>query len=86
MNHLRIILVSVGLFFISVQTQADFVPPTEGQLDQLLANPELINTRLKGANGTEAAEVIIRVINRLIAANLKQTQTRYLQSLYTSRT
>ncbi|MGA0334425.1 MAG: hypothetical protein ACO3NW_10770, partial [Kiritimatiellia bacterium] len=33
-----------------------------------------------------AAEVIIRVINRLIAANLNPTQTSYLVSLYTART
>lgn len=64
---------------------AEFEPPTEADLDQLLANPKLINVTIKDANGKEAAGVMIRIIERLQEAELVDVQLNYLVAFYTAR-
>jgi hypothetical protein len=65
--------------------RAAYTPPTEGELDQLLANPKLINLTIKDANGEEAAEVMLRIIERLDNAGLSDVQVNYLVAFYTAR-
>lgn len=76
----------IAILCSGMYAQAEFEPPTEGELDQLLANPQLINITIKGANGQEAAGVVIRIIDRLIKAELNPSQLNYLTALYAART
>lgn len=69
-----------------MNAHAAFEPPTESDLGKLLANPDLINVTIKGANGAEAAGVVLRIIDRLSRADLNETQLKYLVALYSSRT
>lgn len=64
---------------------ADYSPPTRGQLDQLLANPNLVAATLKGADAIQAAELLIRVIDRLNEAKLNDAQRTYMIAYYSSR-
>ncbi len=77
------LIVFVGLLLPVVR--AEFEPPTEGELDQLLANPGLINVTIKGANGQEASGVMVRIIERLEDADLVDIQLKYLVAFYTAR-
>jgi len=74
-----------GLLLPVSLLKAEFEPPTEGELDQLLANPALINVTIKGANGQEASGVMVRIIERLEEAELVDIQLKYLVAFYTAR-
>lgn len=65
--------------------QAAYAAPTKGQLDQLMANPNLVAVTLNGADGPQAAELLNRVVERLMAANLNESQRAYLIAYYTAR-
>jgi hypothetical protein len=78
-------LLLLAMAIPTVNVHAEFEPPTEGQLDQLLANPQLINITIKGANGQEAAGVVIRIIERLQKVDLVDVQLKYLVAYYTAK-
>ena len=79
------LLFAALVFSCLLPLHAQYEPPTEGQLDQLMANPKLVAITMKGANGQEAAALLIRIIERIQRANLQPTQTSYLIAFYTAR-
>jgi len=54
-------------------------------MDQLLANPALAAATIQGADGQEAAEVALRIYQRLMDADLETYQLKYLVAFYTGR-
>lgn len=81
----RLLLLLSLLLTSGLNLRAEFEPPTEAQLDQLLANPKLVNATIKDANGKEAAGVMIRIINRLEEVDLVDVQLNYLAAYYSAR-
>lgn len=85
MNRTARLFLLTLLLLSGLHLRAEFEPPTEAQLDQLLANPKLINATIKDANGKEAAGVMIRIIERLQDADLVDVQLNYLVAYYSAR-
>lgn len=54
-------------------------------MGQLMANPNLVEATLRGADATQAAALLKRVIDRVMAANLNASQRTYLIAYYTAR-
>lgn len=79
----RVLLITTLLGLLPLR--AEYSPPTEGQLDQMMANPGLVVTVLKGADAKEAATLLKRVIDRVLASNLNASQRTYMIAYYTAR-
>jgi len=62
-----------------------YEPPSDGQIDNLLANPAMIKTLVDDASGEQAAALMVRIIARIDAASLGPRQVDYLISFYTAR-
>lgn len=80
------ILLLVSALSLSLTPLSAYEAPTDDVLEQLLANPKLINEVLQGASGAEAAKVIARIIDKLEESSLGSAQRNYLVAYYTSRT
>lgn len=78
-------LLSLLLMTLSFTASADYVPPTDDELDEILANPNLIKAVEIEASGEEAAEVLLRIIDKVQKSKLGPLQKRYLVAYWTAR-
>jgi len=66
--------------------RADYTPPTDSQLDALMANSEMAAVILEDANGNQAAELLLRIITLITNDdNLGEKGRVYLIAEWTSR-
>lgn len=79
------LLTLLGLF-LSTTVLAEFVAPTEAQIDQALANPDLLATLLEEADGDQAADIIKQLIDRIVASEkLNPIQKQYNISYFVAK-
>ena len=65
--------------------RAEYKVPSEGRIDQMMANPNLVAATLKGADATQAATLLKRMIDRLMGADLNDSQRSFLIAYFTAR-
>jgi hypothetical protein len=65
---------------------AQYEPPTESELDKMLANPDLVFSTVRGANVEEAAGLIERISDRLAKSKLNESQKKYNIAFFVART
>ena len=62
-----------------------YTPPSDRQISQMLANPGMIRAVLGDANGEQAADLMVRVLQKIAANDMTQAQKNYLASFYSAR-
>lgn len=84
--NLRILFPSLILVVtLFVPTLHAYEPPSERQLSQVLANPNMIRAVLGDANGEQAADLLVRILTRINDSNMNQSQKNYMASYYVAR-
>ncbi len=77
------------VFVLSVTLAAPmaraYTPPSDRQISQMLANPGMIRAVLGDANGEQAADLMVRVLQKIAANDMTQAQKNYLASFYSAR-
>jgi hypothetical protein len=79
-----ILLITLGCL-TAVGHTAAHTPPSDRQISQTLANPALVRTLVADANAEEAGEVLLRLLQRILAADIAQSQKNFLASYYSAR-
>ncbi|MEX2608153.1 MAG: hypothetical protein WD708_12490 [Kiritimatiellia bacterium] len=80
----KIPLLFISALLLSATPLFAYEAPTDEAIDQLLANPKMINTLVEGANGAEAAQVLARIIAKISDSTLGSAQRNYLIAYYVS--
>ncbi|WFB37375.1 hypothetical protein P3T73_06325 [Kiritimatiellota bacterium B12222] len=67
------------------QSAQAYTPPTDSQLNKMLANPKLITQILGDADGKEAATLVQRIFSSIQATKIGDAQKNYLIAFYSGR-
>ncbi len=81
----HLLLAGVFCTLSVLQSVQAYEPPTDSQITNMLANPKLITQLLGDANGKEAAALMKRIIDRVLATDMAEKQKDYLISFYAGR-
>ncbi|MCC5849795.1 MAG: hypothetical protein JJU29_17050 [Verrucomicrobia bacterium] len=71
--------------FMAAPIARAYSPPSDRQISQMLANPGMIRAILGDANGAQAADLMVRVLEKIAANDMTQAQKNYLASFYSAR-
>lgn len=85
MKTFRTILCCALLGGFTATTLRAHTPPTDRQISQALANPELVNSLVQGASPQEAGQVLLRLLQRIAATDVAASQKNFLAAYYSAR-
>jgi hypothetical protein len=85
MNIRRTLSILLASLCLAAPVAFAYEAPSEGDLDALMANPNIIRKILGDANATEAADLMVRILDRIVKAKLVDKQRDYLASYYAAR-
>lgn len=81
----RPVISSLLLAVLLLPAFAEYTPPTNAQIDQVLANPNTVSNVLGDANGEQAAVLLARLLDRISDSTASTSQKQYLASFYAAR-